>query len=523
MTKYKALFKVSFLGMLYSMNLSRGGKKRKFSGALVLALAGGLMVLLSCTYSFSMGDVLSHEGGLEALPMVMALLAMMMCAIFSVFGAQGILFGTKDMDLALSWPVSSFALMLSRLSALYLQNWFLLTLWMIPTWVAWFWYGGVAHPVSLVPFLVGCIFLAVLPTLLSMVVGYLMAWVSSHFTGNPLLSNLLALAALLAVMAGSFLFSGGTGAMGWVSQVALFFPLAWFLEGLTSPLAMAKLALITLLPLGAITWLFSRNYVGILTRLCSHGAKHNYRLTRQRATNQFPALLKREAQRYFGISIYFINTAFGLILLLALAGLALWKKEFIAQQLQLVEGLDFPLLPLCGLVLGFLLAMTNITCCSISLEGQNLWILKEAPLSCATIFGAKTALQLLLTLPVMVISIPLFGWALGLSALQTGALLVGAITFCLCTAPLGLLCNLYLPNLDAPNPTVVVKQSAATLVGLVTNLILLLPATGLCFLLPQWIQGVGWLLLSGAIYVLLALIFWRILMTKGARLFYELS
>ena len=67
MRKFGALLKVSFWGMLYAMNLAGGNRKRRISGAGVLALAGGLMLMLSATYSFSFSTMLAQQGMVDML------------------------------------------------------------------------------------------------------------------------------------------------------------------------------------------------------------------------------------------------------------------------------------------------------------------------------------------------------------------------------------------------------------------------------------------------------------------------
>ena len=112
-----------------------------------------------------------------------------------------------------------------------------------------------------------------------------------------------------------------------------------------------------------------------------------------------------------------------------------------------------------------MLSTAAVTASSISLEGNRLWILKEAPVGTATLFRIKAGFQLLLTLPCLLTGTALLSLALGLSWLDGLLVALSGIAFALFTAPFGLYVNLCFPKLDALSDAAVVKQSAASLIG----------------------------------------------------------
>ena len=381
MRKFGALLKASFWGMLYAMNLAGGNQKRRISGAGVLALAGGLMLMLSATYSFSFSTMLAQQGMVDMLPVLMSLLAVILCAAFSLFGAQGILFSTRDMDLALSWPVSPLQLVLSRVLALYLENLFLLGVWMLPVWLAWMLQGG-CTPAAFIALPISVLLLAFLPCVLAMAAGFVLALISARFSHKALINNLLYLLLLAGVFAGSFSLQGQMLQM----QSAFFAswpmrPFLWFTEALKlQDASLAALAAVCFLPFLLIAWLISRQYAAILTLLASHRARFDYRLTRQHSSGHMRALIGREFRRYFGISIYLFNTGIGLLLLAIGAVAAVLQKDQLQLLMVQLGSESMPMTAVLALTVGFILAMTQPTSCSISLEGEQLWILKSAPL-----------------------------------------------------------------------------------------------------------------------------------------------
>ena len=112
-----------------------------------------------------------------------------------------------------------------------------------------------------------------------------------------------------------------------------------------------------------------------------------------------------------------------------------------------------------------MLSTVAITGSSISLEGRNLWIIKESPVSASEALGVKAGFQLLLACPCASLCAAGLAWGLGLSLAEGGVLLLFSLAFAGFTALMGLAVNLLFPKLDAVNDMVVVKQSAAAMLS----------------------------------------------------------
>ena len=165
MTNFRALLRLNFKALLATMRVGR--KKRSFSGLGALALVAGLSVYVSGVYSAMLAEQLAPVGALPLLLVLMSLVAVMLGFFFSLFAAQGVVFGARDNDLMLSLPISPFVLMLSRVSALYLENMVSTVFVLLPAGVIYLWYGGPGGWAVLPLLLVSALFLNLLPTLLT--------------------------------------------------------------------------------------------------------------------------------------------------------------------------------------------------------------------------------------------------------------------------------------------------------------------------------------------------------------------
>ncbi|MEG2119631.1 MAG: hypothetical protein RRY53_04690, partial [Pseudoflavonifractor sp.] len=348
------------------------------------------------------------------------------------------------------------------------------------------------------------------------------------FRKKALLTNLLYFGSfgvlMVAIFRVSFSASGGSQAL--VGIEGMFGPWALPLR-LTrdaicgSPLAIPALFLLCVLPFLLVVWLFSTRYKRILTGLKSQSARSDYKLGSLSATGRRNALLGKEASRFFGTPIYFFNAGFGLLMLPVLAVLAAVFRGKIRDLLgQLTPQMGaLPLALILLATVGFFVSTVAITASSISLEGRQLWILKEAPVSTAEIFAAKVNFQMLLCLPIVALSLLLLWFAFPLSPAEGVLLLLAALIYSVAVAYLGLLLNLRFPKLDAVNDTMVVKNSISAVVALFSNILLLAAACGGCALVQGAVGSAGGLLTACLIFAGAVAGCRVLLRTKGEKLF----
>lgn len=527
MAKFLTLVKLNFLAALSSMRM--GSKKRSVSGMGTLALLAGVSLYISGVYSSLFAGQLAQAGALPLLLVFMSLGAVLIGFLFSLFAAQGMVFGTKDNDLMLSLPISPFALMLSRTLALYLENLVSTIFVLLPAGVIYLWHGGDGGILVLPLLLVCALFLTLIPTLLSLVAGFLLAFFSSRATHKALMGNLMNLIFLVLLLLGSFGLSSAADGLGAAAGSIRTSFQGWGLpfllvEGAVcrgSVLDLLALCGLCLLPFLAVVWLFARRYKAIVTGLTARSARSDYKLGKLSSAGQRRALLNKEARRWFGTPMYLFNTCVGLILLPGAGVAALIYRPSIQQFLILAEGI--PLAPLLVVGACFCLSTVAITASSISLEGKYLWLLKSAPVSPTQLFGIKAAFQLLVCLPSLLIGTVLLSIGFFLSLPEVILLLLNNLLFALACAPFGLWINLHFPKLDAVNDTVVVKQSASAILSTFLPMVLLVAFFLLWLFFAAPLGSLGLLAVYAVILAAAAAIFCLALLRQGPELFRQLG
>lgn len=471
MRKFGALLRINFRALLSTLSVG-SGKKRAAGGIGAILLLGGLALYMSGIYSFLLGSVLRDVDALSFLSPLMAILACMMSLVFTVIAATGIVFSNKDSDFMLSLPLSAFSVMLAKIMALYLENLLFCGLWMLPTGAAYLYYGGSGGAIFIVVLLLVIFFLPLLPTLLATVVGYIIAYFSAHLQRKALITNLLTFGLFGAIMVVSFQINK-LGAL-LLQNLDKFSKLldTWLLpfgllrRGLDGNFfALIGFIALCLVPFLLVTYLCSKQYKKILTGLASHATRNDYKLQNVKAQGQFSALFKKESGRYFGTPVYLMNTGFGALMMIfsAVAGIFMYDtvQIFIAQ----LGGIE-AVFPMFAAILCIMLSTICTTCVSISLEGKTLWILKEAPIAVTTLFIAKIAVNLVVSCGAALISLLVIELTYFPPIVLMAQLLLLAFALSLFVALSGLMVNLLLPKMNGASDTLVVKQSASALIGI---------------------------------------------------------
>ena len=282
---------------------------------------------------------------------------------------------------------------------------------------------------------------------------------------------------------------------------------------------------IQLILLGAAVEIGSRNYHALLNIFKQTGTSKKAIKADFAARSPLMALYKRELRRYFSSSIYVINTAFGVLMMIVAAIFLVIQREQALLFLPVIEtelGISgMGMVPIILMVV-MLVSMSPTTSSSISLEGKSFPLLKSFPVGAGIIFMAKVAVNLTLSFTGLIISLPLLLWVFPFTFAEAFFLIWLAMAYSLFSALLGLLANLKFPNFDWQAEVTVVKQSAAAMVGIFGNMLFVIGPALLGIAVfslgsTQLLLGLGILvaILDGALLFLLKRFGSRWLMEAG--------
>ena len=502
---------------LYELNRFRFAREKKIKKKALFLMIGWLIVLAMMFFYIGVLSYAFIQIGIgDVIPSYLTALASLIIFFFGILKAGNIIFRKNGYDILCSLPVPQSAIVISRFLRLYAEELGFAAAAMAPGLIVYGWMLRPGVSFYLVSIL-GILLIPLIPMALAVLIGALITAVSSRTKHKSLAATVLSIIAVLAITAGSFLFSsmGNSLTPEMLTELSLLVtgllrriypPSIWmgtaivrgdlFQWALCAGVFLAVSALILLLVSARFHWI-CQNLYGTF-------AKHNYRLEKLRRHSVISALCQREFKRYFSSSVYVTNTIVGPLMGTALCAVILFTGTGAMLTGPLASVFDsYGLAPFA--LAGIFCTMTT-TATSISLEGKNWWIVKSLPLSAKSIMNAKILMNLLLMLPFYLVSevLLILAFKPGIPDILWFFLIPAVIILFSCVY--GLAVNLHFPVMDWENEASVVKQSlSATLGGMGGFILSILCIVAIVFLPREyvWVFKFGiCILLTGATGIL---------------------
>lgn len=459
---------------------------------------------------------------------IMGLMALFLGVFGSVFNTYASLYKSKDNDFLLAMPIPPVRILSIRLSGVYFTGLMYELIVMIPTLIVWF-LNMELGAVGVVCTLLIPLVLSVLALVFSALLGWLVALVSNKLKHKNVVVVLLS----LVVFAVYYYFCGNVYNIAQSilanpqevgNQVrSILYPLYHMgLAAEGNPLSMLIFAAIAGGLFALTFWVLSRNFLKIVTSNRGE-AKVRYQEKRITARSVSGALLYKEQLRFLGSASYMLNCGLGVVIMLVSAVVLVWKKAMLQELLQNIfaEHMDMVFLAVAAVCL--LATMNDITAPSVSLEGKNLWLAQVFPVSGKQVLVAKLKLHLLLTLIPAAVLVTAVEWVVKPSIPFAVLIPAATVLFIIMMAEFGLFLDVRKPNLYWTNETVPLKQGMSVMVYLFGGWALIVAlAAGYCFL-SKLLSPLVYLAGVTALLLVVSVLLYRWLCTKGAKRFEKLT
>ena len=460
----KSLLRVRFAALLAAFT----GQSRKRGRQTKGKAAGYALLMLYCFCafvflfysSFSQLAEAFFPAGLGWLYFAMfAIMAFALMFIGSVFTAKSQLFEAKDNELLLSMPVRPGLILLSRMAAMLAMNFVFELVVALPVFAAWLRFGS-PDAAGIAAFVLIVLALPLFALAVSCLFAWLISLLTSRMRNTTVITMVLSVVFLLAYFVFCFrmntyvtqLAANGQSIAGALGAAL---PLVWLgraaAEGNLACLGLTLLW--TILP-------FALAYV-LLARTTNRGQiRVRYEKKAMRASSQDAALYRRELARLTSSSGYMLNAGLGLVFELALAVLAVVKRQELLTVFQVMPALKQALAPILLLAGMLVSGMVFFTASSVSLEGKSYWVVRSMPVPTKKVLRAKLNLSNSLSAGPALLMMLVCALVLGLPAVEVILLLACQLLFVLLSADIGLMEDLRHCNLDWINETQAAKQGA---------------------------------------------------------------
>lgn len=465
MSRTWILLKAQILNFFPINELREPGNKKK-NTAVILGFGILTLILFLCVYNILTAKTLVQAGEQELIPAYMVSISSFAILFLTMVRSNGILFGSKDINILSALPVKSSEIISSKFSFMYLLNLLLAVIFMIPGGVIWI---ANAKPdvLRFLLFMLSTFFVPLIPMCIASVIGVLIVFFSSHFKNRSIFAVLLSFIALgLVAYFASFSMQSGNQDISNIGtmlagQITGLYPLSkFFLQG-TDFFGISGIILFLVLSL-VVFFLFIKivalkySYFNTLASRTSRYKKH---IVSFKEHSPFIALYQKEFGRFFSSYMAVLNTGLGTVLLCVFSILLLIISPERLGEYAGVPDMNAFLGGYAPLVVVSMFCLGSPAASSISLEGKNIWILQSTPISMKTILNSKIAVTLTLHFFGYLLSVFAMLTRLQMNIGQVVSLIIIPVCYSLFIAVMGISLNKKYPNFDWSSEVMVVKQS----------------------------------------------------------------
>lgn len=489
-----------------------------------LTMAGTFFAL-----SFLIGGPLLKNGLVWIFFMIMSILAFLAGIIGSVLSTSSALFRAKDNEFLLAMPIPPMKILLARMVSVYIMGLVYESMILLPAILFYFIKG---HPslLSVIFCILGFFILGFLILSFSCFFGWLIALIAGKLKNKTVLTVIISVLVILIFLyfriRANYLFRElaehaqeiGEAVQGWGYPI---YSLGLGMSG--NAVGFLVFTAITAVFFFLTCLIMSKSFLKIVSAKDEASAAA-FSEEQIHTRNVGAALRKKEMKRFTSSPAYMVNTGFGLLILVVGAILLLIKsadiRTMVHSALTQIPFLSDSSLAVAGAFAVCVIAsMCDIAAPSISLEGQNIWLLQTLPVEPYQIFRAK------LFVHVVVVEIPalICGGVLWI-VLRPGVIaglcmLLCIAAFVLFTAAAMLALDLKRPMLDWTSEVQPIKQSLNILFCWLGGSLLSIVLAGLYLFAGRLVGAEIYLLLCTALFVLFTVLLHRWLRGKGSLLF----
>ena len=455
-----------------------------------------VLLIMFAVYCGGMAYGYAYLGLTELIPSIAMVISSVVTLFFTMFKANGEIFGFKDYDVVMSLPIPVRTIINSRFLNMYLWNTFTTLLVMFPMGIV---YSSFTNP-SLgfyIMWIVGIFLTCLIPTTVAAIFGAVITAISSKFRYASTMSTILSVAFVILIMVFSMtatntdtglgkMFDPETGNIDAAAFSAMAPIVSDSLNRVYPPVKLFTKAVVNgsigsfLFFAGiSIGWyaifvlLLSVKYRQINTALTSHMSRTDYKLGTLHQGSMLFALYKKTIMRILKSTVCATNLLIGCVLALLMAvAMVISGPEKVMQSIEVSDYMHI-VKGASGYVIAAMVCMTNTSAISLALEGKNIWLIKSLPIPPKTLYDSYLLTNLTFTVPTSIVCSVLFSISLKTGFIGTSLMILTPLTFSLFTAAAGIFIGNRMAYYDWQDETQLIKQSMMSMIGMLGGMVLI--------------------------------------------------
>ena len=510
MSKIWILIRAQLINFFPINEMKEPGNKKQ-SSIFIASFGIITLAIFFFVYNIITAKTLVQVGQQELIPAYMVSVSSFAILFLTIFYSNGILFGSRDMENLLSLPVKSSDIISSKFIFMYLLNFLIGLMFMLPEGIVWV-LNGSLNALQIILYFTSIIFVPLIPMCIAACMGIIIVVASSFFKRKNVIALIFSFAmiGIIGYIAVSAMKSGNENSIGIMlsKQITGLYPISrLFMQHTNFPMYIGEGSFIAFST--AVFYIFvkivSMKY-GLLNTLAKTTRYSDNKNSNNRKSVFF-ALYKKEMGRFLSSYMAVLNAGLGVILLCVFSIFLLFNSVEQIGESSGIENINEYLSNFAPLFIASMLSLSCPAASAISLEGKNIWILQSSPVKVKMILNSKIAVNLTLHLMGYMISIFAFMLKLDMNFIQVINLIIVPICYSIFITVIGISLNKKYPNYEWESEMMIVKQSmpviVSAIIGMAALVIPILLHWFLHFPIILTLLGVAFILLviAGSVYI----------------------
>ena len=465
----------------FPINEIREPRNKKQSSVVIASFGIITLAIFFCVYNIMTAKTLVQVGQQELIPAYMVAVSSFSILFLTIFYSNGILFGSRDIEMLLSLPLKSSDIISSKFMFMYLLNFLIGFIFMLPGGIVWV-LNGSLNVLQIILYFISMIFVPLIPMCIAACMGMIVVAVSSYFKRKNVIALIFSfvMIGIIGYIAVSAMKSGNEDSIEIMlsKQITALYPISGlFVQHTNFPMYIGMGLFIAFST--AVFYIFVKIVAmkyGLLNTLAKTTSRYSDNKKSYNRKSIFLALYKKEMGHFLSSYMAVLNAGLGVILLCVFSIFLLFNSVEQIGESSGIENINEYLSNFAPLFIASMLSLSCPAASSISLEGKNIWILQSSPVKVKMILNSKIAVNLTLHLIGYMISIFAFMLQLDMNFIQVINLIIVPICYSIFITVIGISLNKKYPNYEWESEMMVVKQSMPVIVsGLVGIIALITP------------------------------------------------
>lgn len=406
-------------------------------------------------------------------------------AIFSIFTMvyelPSLFYKSKDYEMLASLPIKSFVVVSAKFISGFVTTFFYSLIFTLPTIVVYFMYVPVTA-MGVIFAIFSLVFSSMFVMFVSSVLGFIVNLITSKMKHKTVFTTIFMFLFLALVMGLSM--ASGMGSIAnmfgdgeaplWLKIV---FPYIYFIQMAidgANAVYFIYFILINLAYLLLAIAVVSGTYKKINSNLLTTRTRVSKKPLTFKKSSVGKALFKKETRSFFGSTVWSLNTIVGPIMVIiiavvfgAISDSSVSSPELTSEEVLVLQNIFKGMF----LVISAMFSgMVVTTCVSISMEGKNIQILKQLPVSFKQVATSKILFSVIIEYPAVAVANIIYLCFVPFDIFYTLLLFIVPLVSILAFSVLGLVINLRFPKLEWRSETEAVKQSMSLFVSMFSDL-----------------------------------------------------